>query len=60
MINLSDGLCEVMGSPQIVCGPTHRFYRYPARFSPLFVWEAVEQFSLAAYWFFDLVIGAVR
>ena len=36
-----------------VSGLTHRFYRYPARFSPMFAATAIEEFSTPG----DLVLG---
>lgn len=40
-----------------VQGATHRFYRYPARFSPLFVEAAIEQFSKPGDLVFDPFVG---
>ncbi|MCP6727638.1 MAG: site-specific DNA-methyltransferase [Patescibacteria group bacterium] len=36
---------------------THNFYRYPARFSPLFVREAIKTFSSKNDWIFDPFMG---
>lgn len=38
-------LVAAIAADEPVSGYTHSFYRYPARFSPLFVREAVRQFS---------------
>lgn len=40
-----------------VHGATHRFYRYPARFSPLFVQAAIEQFTRPGDLVFDPFVG---
>ena len=40
-----------------VSGLTHRFYRYPARFSPQFVRAAIEQFSSPGDLVFDPFMG---
>lgn len=40
-----------------VQGATHRFYRYPARFSPLFVQAAIEQFTRPGDLIFDPFVG---
>lgn len=40
-----------------VQGATHRFYRYPARFSPLFVQAAIEQFTKPGDLVFDPFVG---
>ena len=40
-----------------VQGGTHRFYRYPARFSPLFVQAAIEQFTEPGDVVFDPFVG---
>jgi len=39
------GLRSAAMDPTVVKGLTHRFYRYPARFSPTFVSSAIELFS---------------
>ena len=38
-------------------GATHRFYRYPARFSPLFAQAAIEQFTSPGDLVFDPFVG---
>lgn len=40
-----------------VQGATHRFYRYPARFSPLFVQAAIEHFTKPGDLIFDPFVG---
>ncbi len=40
-----------------VRGATHRFYRYPARFSPVFVQAAIEQFTQPGDLVFDPFLG---
>jgi len=40
-----DRLAAAIRSTEIVAGYTHTFYRYPARFSPLFAREAIRRFS---------------
>lgn len=40
-----------------VQGATHRFYRYPARFSPTFVQAAIEQFTQPGDLVFDPFLG---
>lgn len=40
-----------------VQGATHRFYRYPARFSPLFVQAVIEQFTEPGDLVFDPFLG---
>lgn len=43
--------------PSRVQGSTHRFYRYPARFSPTFVQAAIEQFTNPGDLVFDPFVG---
>lgn len=45
MINAQNRLVELIQSRHPVEGFTHNFYRYPARFAPEFVREAIMQFS---------------
>jgi hypothetical protein len=40
-----------------VAGLTHNFYRYPARFSPLFARSVIEAFSEPGDWIFDPFMG---
>jgi hypothetical protein len=40
-----DELMAAIAADDPVSGHTHSFYRYPARFSPLFVREVIRQFS---------------
>lgn len=44
-IRLSNQLLAAIASTEQVSGLTHRFYRYPARFSPEFARAAIEEFS---------------
>jgi hypothetical protein len=39
------------------CGSTHNFYRYPARFSPLFVREVIRQYSSPGQTVLDPFMG---
>src|ERR1044071_2895963 len=41
-----DNLLAAIATKEPVSGYTHNFYRYPARFSPLFVREVIRQYSL--------------
>ncbi len=47
MVNaqMAKKLQEAAINPSRVSGSTHAFYRYPARFSPVFVKQAIEAFS---------------
>ncbi len=40
-----------------VAGLTHNFYRYPARFSPVFVRSVIEAFSSPGDWVIDPFVG---
>lgn len=40
-----------------VSGLTHSFYRYPARFSPVFVRAAIEEFTEPGDWVYDPFVG---
>ncbi len=42
---VTDKLLAAIATKDPVSGHTHNFYRYPARFSPLFVREAIRHFS---------------
>lgn len=50
-------LLEAIQTREQVSGLTHAFYRYPARFSPLFVREAISQFSEPGDLVFDPFMG---
>lgn len=52
-----DGLTQAAHDRSRVQGGTHRFYRYPARFSPLFVQAAIEQFTEPGDLIFDPFVG---
>lgn len=52
-----DGLAQAAHDRSRVQGATHRFYRYPARFSPLFVQAAIEQFTEPGDLVFDPFVG---
>ena len=43
--HVPDELLAAIAAREPVSGNTHNFYRYPARFSPLFVREAIRQYS---------------
>jgi DNA methylase len=42
---LTDALLAAIATRDPISGSTHNFYRYPARFSPLFVREVISQYS---------------
>ena len=50
-------LSQAANDKSRVQGATHRFYRYPARFSPLFVQAAIEQFTQPGDLVFDPFVG---
>src|SRR4051812_30520194 len=52
-----DELLEAIRSSETVAGLTHRFYRYPARFSPRFARSAIEQFTNAGDVVLDPFMG---
>lgn len=52
-----DGLARAAHDRSRVQGATHRFYRYPARFSPLFVQAAIGQFTKPGDLVFDPFVG---
>jgi len=52
-----DRLAQAARDRSRVQGATHRFYRYPARFSPQFVHAAIEQFSKPGDLIFDPFVG---
>src|SRR5207249_4200542 len=54
---LSPLLLEAVHSRKPVAGLSHGFYRYPARFSPLFVRAAVEAFTKPGDVVFDPFMG---
>jgi hypothetical protein len=41
----ADALLAAIATKDPISGSTHNFYRYPARFSPLFVREVISQYS---------------
>ncbi|MCI0660765.1 MAG: site-specific DNA-methyltransferase, partial [Acidobacteria bacterium] len=45
MIDQYTGIIDAVHSSAKVRGLTHNFYRYPARFSPQFAHELIQQFS---------------
>lgn len=51
------GLVQAAHDRSRVQGATHRFYRYPARFSPLFVHAAIKQFTKPGDLVFDPFVG---
>ncbi len=50
-------LVEAALSTEQVSGLTHNFYRYPARFSPVFAREAIETFTTPGQVVLDLFVG---
>lgn len=57
MINAQNRLMEFLQSKHPVGGLTHNFYRYPARFAPEFVREAIIQFSSEGDCVLDTFMG---
>lgn len=60
-MEITDSAFEYLGQAaqdaRRVQGATHRYYRYPARFSPLFVQAAIEQFTQPGDLVFDPFVG---
>lgn len=54
---LSQGIVSAARSAAPVSGLTHGFYRYPARFSPIFVRAAIEAYSEPGDWVTDPFAG---
>lgn len=52
-----DNLARAAHDSSRVQGATHRFYRYPARFSPVFVQAAIEHFTKPGDLIFDPFVG---
>lgn len=50
-------LLSAVASASPVAGLTHRFYRYPARFSPEFAARAIEAFTDPGDWVLDPFVG---
>jgi len=50
-------LISAARDPQPVTGLTHNFYRYPARFSPIFVRSVIEAFTKRGDWVVDPFAG---
>src|SRR5438046_6012608 len=50
-------LLEALASSTPVSGLTHRFYRYPARFSPEFVARAIDAFTQPGDYVLDPFMG---
>jgi len=57
VINTQNRLVEFLQSKHHVEGLTHSFYRYPARFAPEFVREAITQFSREGDCVLDTFMG---
>ncbi|HET8636085.1 MAG TPA: DNA methyltransferase [Acidobacteriaceae bacterium] len=61
MVEATEGVFENLAraaqDTRRVQGATHKFYRYPARFSPLFVQAAIEQFTKPGDLVFDPFVG---
>ncbi len=53
-----DKLFRAMNTSRRVCGFTHQFYRYPARFSPIFAREIIETFTESRESVLDPFMGA--
>jgi len=56
-IDAQSKLLETLKSPRPVRGLTHNFYRYPARFAPEFVREAILEFSREGDCVLDAFMG---
>jgi hypothetical protein len=54
---ISEKFLKAVTSREPVAGFTHDFYRYPARFSPLFAREAIEAFTSPGDLVFDPFMG---
>ena len=54
---LSDRIVLAAQDTSPVTGLTHNFYRYPARFSPVFVRSVIETFSNPGDWVIDPFVG---
>ena len=52
-----DALLDAIITKDPVSGYTHNFYRYPARFSPLFVREVIRQYSRPHHMVLDPFMG---
>ncbi len=52
-----DKIIRAAQCPKRVSGLTHGFYRYPARFSPVFVKAVIEEFSKPGDWVVDPFVG---
>lgn len=52
-----DDLLAAIATKDPVSGSTHNFYRYPARFSPLFVREVIRQYSSPGQTVLDPFMG---
>lgn len=55
--NPIDDLLAAIATKDPVSGSTHNFYRYPARFSPLFVREVIRQYSSPGQTVMDPFMG---
>lgn len=53
-----DKLLRAVNTSKHVCGFTHQFYRYPARFSPIFAKEIIETFTKPGESILDPFMGA--
>lgn len=51
------GFVEAVHTREPVAGLSHGFYRYPARFSPLFARAAIETFTKPGDMIFDPFMG---
>lgn len=53
-----DKLLRAINTSKLVCGFTHQFYTYPARFSPIFAREIIETFTQPGESVLDPFMGA--
>lgn len=56
-VGVFDDIARAAQDTRRIQGATHRFYRYPARFSPLLVRAAIEQFTKPGDLVFDPFVG---
>jgi hypothetical protein len=56
-VSINRELVEAVFASDPVSGYTHNFYRYPARFSPIFVRQVIESFSQPGEVVFDPFMG---
>jgi hypothetical protein len=54
---LTTSLMSAARATESVSGFTHEFYRYPARFSPLFARSVIQEFTIAGDYVYDPFMG---